>query len=200
MAVWLVGCVQLGFGQDGTVTRSSGGSIQTTLNKPFVINKESSLEREWVTIHDPSVPADLEFEGSNTVGVTTISESGSYSGTYSFRSDLTIVASEDLSAVEVVFVTFDLWGRHKRTLSFTTIAEIPTGDSKTTDPRWHLLSASECSEFYASIAYIERVRTTDGRVFEIDRRLVVDEALKFDETFTEDDLAPKYKAPPPRRG
>lgn len=41
------------------VTKSSGGSIKTELGYGIVLNKESSLTREWITIHDDSLPVDI---------------------------------------------------------------------------------------------------------------------------------------------
>jgi len=50
-----------------TVTRGSGGSVRTPLDYNISVNKESSLNREWITIHDPSSPLAL----IDNVGVTT---------------------------------------------------------------------------------------------------------------------------------
>lgn len=55
-----------------SVTKSSGGSIKTELGYGIVLNKESGLTREWITVHDSSLPADI----TGTVGVKTIYKSG----------------------------------------------------------------------------------------------------------------------------
>ena len=46
------------------------------------------------------------------------------------------------------------------------------------------------SRHYASIAYISRVRTKEGRVVEADSGPIVDEAKKFSKKFTSADLEP----------
>jgi predicted glycosyltransferase len=50
------------------VTKADGGSIQTKLMANIVVNKESTVTREWLVVHDPSMPADLV----GTPGVTTV--------------------------------------------------------------------------------------------------------------------------------
>jgi hypothetical protein len=56
------------------------------------------------------------------------------------------------------------------------------------------VSENEMSEHYASIAYIARVRTADGRVIEADPAAAVAEARKFSKKFTPLDLEPKPPA------
>ena len=89
------------------ITRSSGGSIKTELGYGLVLNKESSLEREWITIHDNSIPADLV----GTVGVRTIYVKEYSAGDYRYTANYTIKAREALTAFEVRFILFDILGR-----------------------------------------------------------------------------------------
>ena len=98
-----------GFGQQGdlvSVSRASGGSVQTDLGYGIKINKESSLMREWITVHDQVLPVDLV----GTVGVRTIYDSESRG--YRYRALFSLQASEPLAAVEVRFLVFDIWGEH----------------------------------------------------------------------------------------
>lgn len=176
------------YGQE-KVTRSSGGSIKTKLSYGIVLNKESSLEREWITIHDNSIPADLV----GTVGVKTIYESGGrYSnGKYMYKASYTVKVKDALTAVEVIFLTFDIWGNHIRTLSTTEIIDLNAGEKRTFDTMWILYSENEASEYYASIAYIAQVRTKAGRVIKADPKIIIEEARKFSSKFSESDLEPK---------
>lgn len=50
-----------------TISRKSGGSIRTRLSDRIILNPNSSLEREWITMHDPKLPVDL----TGTVGMST---------------------------------------------------------------------------------------------------------------------------------
>lgn len=52
-------------GQGASVTRSNGGSVKIELGYAIVLNKESSLTREWITVHHAGLP--VSFDG--TVGV-----------------------------------------------------------------------------------------------------------------------------------
>ena len=170
------------------VTKASGGSIKTVLIQDIVLNGDSSLTREWITVHDSIIPADIE----GTAGVTTIYERGrNYSnGDYKYTSEFTLTSSEALSAFEVRFLTFDIWGDHVRNLSITKIMDIPAGEQKKITGKWNVYSENEVSEYYASIAYIAQVRTASGQVIKADPKVVLEEARKFTEKFAEGDLEP----------
>ena len=174
-----------------SVTRAPGGSIKTELGYGIVLNKGSSLQREWITIHDDVIPADLV----STVGVKTIYESGGTysSGSYKYSADYKVKANEDLTAIEVIFLTFDIWGDLLRNLSATDIVDVKSGETRTFDAKWNVFSENEVSEYYASIAYIAQVRTKAGRVIKTDPTIVVREAQKFSAKFKASDLEPEPK-------
>lgn len=171
-----------------SVTKESGGSIHTDLGYNIVLNKESSLTREWITVHDNSIPVAI----SGTAGVKTIYEPGrNYSsGSYKYTTEFSITPSEAISAFEVRFLTFDIWGDHVRNLSMTEISDMPSGVAKKIDGKWNVYSENEVSEYYASIAYIAQVRTVSGQVIKADPKVVLEEARKFTKKFTEGDLEP----------
>lgn len=129
------------------VTKTSGGSIKTALGYGIVLNRGSSLTREWITIHDTSIPADI----SGTAGVTTIYDSGERysSGSYQYSAEYSVISKEALSAVEVRFLIFDIWGNHSRTLSATDIVDMAAGSTKKFDGKWNIYSENEASEYYA---------------------------------------------------
>jgi hypothetical protein len=173
------------------VTRASGGSIKTELGYGIVLNKESSLQREWITVHDDAIPADLV----GTAGVKTIFEKeGQYSrGDYKYTADYAVKLSQDLVAIEVRFLTFDIWGNLQKSFSTTEIADLKSGDTRRFDAKWNVFSESEVSEYYASIAYIAQVRTKSGRVIKADPKTVIQEAQKFSAKFNASDLEPEPK-------
>jgi hypothetical protein len=189
MAFFLVCATATLLGAAGgvSVTRGPGGSIKTDLGFGVVLNKESSLSREWVTIHDSSLPADLV----GTVGIHTIYEPDRVRGDYYYQAEYKISARESLSAIEVRFLTFDVWGNPMRPLSATEVFDLKAGDSKEFTPRWNAYSENDVSDFYASIAYIARVRTATGKVLDASVPSVLEEAKKFSQKFTVQDLEPK---------
>lgn len=174
-----------------SVTRESGGSIKTDLGYGFVINKESSLQREWITIHNDSIP--LDFVG--TVGVKTIYDPGGRysSGTYKYKADYSVKSKQDLMAVEVRFLIFDIWGNHIRNLSATEIMDLKSEGTRNFNSKWDVYSENEVLEYYASIAYIAQVRTKSGRVINADINIVVQEAQRFSAKFKASDLEPEPK-------
>lgn len=167
-----------------TITKESGGSIQTPLEYGIVLNKNSSLNREWITVHDESLPITI----SSTIGVKTIYESAGRSGDYLYKTGFSLQAKEPITAFELRFLLFDLWGKHIKTLSFTEVSDF-TG-SKDFVGSWKVFNENEVSEYYASIAYLARIRTQSGRVVEANPVVVLDEARKFSKKFTEDSLNP----------
>jgi len=172
-----------------TITKASGGSIKTKLSRNIIINDNSSLMREWITINDDSLPVVI----SDTVGVKTIYKEGSgySSGDYQYVSEYSVSAKEAVSAIEIRFITFDIWGNYSRNLSSTEIVDMAVGTSKKFNPSWSVFSENEVSEFYASIAYIAQVRTQSGKVIKADPSVILAEAKKFSTKFSEDDLDPK---------
>lgn len=174
------------------VTRASGGSIRTTLSANIVLNSESSLIREWVAVKHVNLPVKLR----GTPGVVTRYESGERysSGSYEYSATVEFDVAEPLVAIEICFLTFNVWGEHVRTLNLTEVKDFKAGPNKLTGT-WRIYSENETSEFYASIAYISRARTKDGRVMVGDRAPVIAEAKKFYTKFSESDLDPEKPKP-----
>jgi hypothetical protein len=168
------------------VTRADGGAITTTLGYGIAVAKDSTLKREWLVVHDAAFPADLD----GTPGVSTVYIPKEYSGEYRYRAAFTLTTREPIQAVQIVFLTFDVWGNHVRTLSFEEVADIPAGQ-KEMKGEWSLLSENDVEKHYASIGYVARVRLGDGRVVEAPTDTVVAEARKFSAKFSPSDLETK---------
>jgi hypothetical protein len=169
------------------VTRAAGGSIQTKLSANIVVNEGSTVTREFLVLHDPSMPADVV----GTPGVTTVYVPDRLRGEYQYQAKPTIQTKEALSAVEVRFLLFDIWGQHVRTLLLDDISDMSAGSTMTPSGQWRVLSENEVSRHYASIGYISRVRTQDGRVLDADPTAVIREAQKFSKKFAMEDLEPE---------
>jgi hypothetical protein len=175
---------------NASVTRADGGSISTNLGYGFIVAKGSSLRREWIAIHDPSIPVVLE----GTPGITTVYVAERYSGSFRYRTKLKITAKQSIAAMEIRFLTFDVWGNHVRTLRLDEVADLAEGVSKDLDGSWSLYSENDVEKHYASIAYVARVRLKDGRVLVANEKPVLDEARKFSEKFSSEDLEPRAAA------
>ena len=161
----------------GQVNRGSAGSVRTTLGFGIVLNKNSSLEREWVTVNVAEMPARIV----GPAAVEIVYKSGSYSG-YNYTAGVEIETKEALSALQVKFLTFDVWGEHVRNLSYSEVEDIPAGHRKV-EGNWNVASENEASQHYASIAYVARVRTKAGRVLTADTTGIIEEAKRFSAKF-----------------
>ncbi len=166
-----------------SVTKASGGSIKTRGGSGNELNQDSSLTREWITIHDKAIPADIY----RTVGV----EIKYGFGDHRYWAVGSITAKKALSAIKIRFLTFDIWGDHTGNLSGTEIVDMEAGESIQFDWEWDVYSENEASEYFASIAYIAQVRTKNGRVIKADLKAVLKQARKFSKKFSEGDLEPK---------
>jgi len=182
-------CTCFSCGAEIDVLKGSGGSIKTTLGMGVELNKNSSLEREWITIVDNRMPAVLV----DLTGVTTDYESGvRSSGKFIYSASYEAKCSEPISAIEVRFIIFDVWGKTLKTLVSEDIKDM-SATSHSFSSEWNLFSENEASSYYASIAYISRVRTKDGRVLEADISAVMEQAKRFNEKFEASELEPEER-------
>jgi len=154
-------------------------------------NKESSLTQEWVVIDEPR----MTVRFLDVCGVTTKydkARSSEYSQSYLYTvQHQWISGSTPLSAIEFRFLTFNVWGSHVRTLCASNIKDYRTDTKYWEDSQWRLFSDHEAWEHFASIGYVARVRTSQGKVIEADTDLILREAKRFTEKFTEANLEPK---------
>jgi len=172
-----------------TVTYVDGGSITTHLGYGISVAGGSSIHREWISVHDSRLPIKLE----GTPGVKTYYQDRSYGGDYIYKSNFNLIALESITAIEINFLLFDIWGNHVKSLSLTEVVDISQGTPKSFTGEWSALSENEVEKYYASISYISKVRIKDGKVLEAEKSPIVKEALKFSSKFTEADLESKLK-------
>ena len=165
-----------------TVARSSGGSMKTKHGFGF-LNKGSSLEREWVVVNDSALPASI----TSPTGVKPVSDGRHLR----CSAKTTVHVTEAISAIEVRFLTFDVWGNRVRILSASEVVDVPADETYEGDWSWSSFSENEASQFFASIAYVAQVRTHDGRVLRGNVDAVLKEARRFSKEMTEGDLKPK---------
>lgn len=168
------------------VTKEKGGSVKTELSSTISVNDKSSLEREFIFVHDSSLPADVV----GTPGIRTTFVPDRARGSYEYRSQVVVKPNEAITAVECRFIVFDIWGNHVRTLNMTEVEDIPAGQLRVFTPSWNVFSENEVGAHYASLGYVSRVRTATGRVVEMDPTPILTEARRFAKKFTAADLEP----------
>jgi len=169
-------------GRDG-LSRAEGGSMTMELDYGIVLNEESSLTRQWITIHSDKLPVDF----TESAGLhAKYSDDG-----YHYVGDYVLEVQKPITALEVRFLTFNIWGEHVRTLAATDVIDLGDGKKKTFDARWDERSEHRISEYYASIAYVAQVRTEKGAVLEANHKRVLEQAKKFAEGISKSDIEPK---------
>ncbi len=160
------------------VIRGEGGPMQFNLGSGYFINEHSSLQRQWAVVNDPTMPASF----SDLAGIS-VAVGGR---DMIFEATAGVVVVTPLTAIEVRFILFDLWGHMIRTLSLTKVQDLAPGEHRLTG-QWDL-RGNEASSYYASIGFVARVRTADGPVVEMDLKPVVDEGLRFTDEFSVEDV------------
>lgn len=171
-----------------SILHEPGGSIQTVLSPQIVLNDRSTLQREFVTIIDRTLPLYL---GASTGITTQFEREDNYShGSYKYNVDYFVVAKESVHAYEIRFLAFDVWGKHVCTLATTVIEDIAAKQSKHENASWALHSEQQAAAHYASIAFVSTVRTATGKVVEGNYDLLMEEAKKFNDKFSPENMEP----------
>jgi len=129
----------------------------------------------------------------DNIGVATTYVRDNVRGEYHHYSRFAVEASESVSAFEIRFLLFDLWGNHPKDLSMTRVEDLE--GRKDIIAKWNEYSENEISEYYASIAFVARVRTRTGRVFEANMLPVLEESRKISRKFSPENLEPKPQKP-----
>tara|TARA_B100001121_G_C18631233_1_gene594478 strand:+ start:546 stop:1121 length:576 start_codon:yes stop_codon:yes gene_type:complete len=167
-----------------TVSKSNGGSIVIDLGYDIKLNEGSLIEREWHTINNSKIP--LEIVGD--AGINIIYQSRNYSGDYLYKTIFNVLPKDDISAFEIIFITFNLWGEKTNNLVMTEVNEFINGMPKTIDASWKIFSENNASEFHTSLSYVSKVRLKNGKIIRANPSEIVKVAQNIADTFTKDDL------------
>jgi len=141
------------------VNQYDGGSVALRSATGF-LNQDSTLKRTWYVIDDSNSPVRLE-----RAGVTTRlddKEKIQY-----FVPIGTLSPKEAISAVEVRYLLFNIWGERLRTLSLTRLADSSTHVDLRVGNDWPALEL-EASQLVTVVAFVARVRMADGEQWTYD--------------------------------
>ena len=157
------------------------------------INKASHLGVDWWCVVDEAMP--VRF--AKPCGVIVHNIAKDYPLELVYRANPRVQChDESITACEIRFMTFDVWGEHTCTLSGTVIADLKAGEDNSCTWQWNLFSQAEGEEYSASLGFVSRVRLASGAVRNADPHFILREAKRFSEKFTENDLEPR---PPTRK-
>ena len=146
------------FAQTIKVTTLDGGSVVTELTYGIKVNRGSSLRRTWVVLNDPRSPVQLKG-----VGVLTRYKSN---GGYSYIPTGSLSAREAISAIEVRFLLFDVFGEHIKPLSGDEVTEILANKPFKVGEigSWRAWE-SDVSALLTVVAFVGHVRTKTGTIW-----------------------------------
>ena len=167
-----------------TVSKSNGGSIVIDLGYDIKLNEGSLIEREWHTINNSKIPLEIVRDA----GINIIYQSRNYSGDYLYKTIFNVLPKDDISAFEIIFITFNLWGEKTNNLVMTEVNEFINGMPKTIDASWKIFSENNASEFHTSLSYVSKVRLKNGKIIRANPSEIVKVAQNIADTFTKDDL------------
>lgn len=170
------------------VTELNGGTVVTDLGYGIQVNKGSSLQRRWFTVNDPSCP--MQLSGT---GIATTYHSSTVSGEYQYQSVGTATIAEAITAFEVRFLLFDVWGEHMRTLSDTDVAD-HVGEVPLKGSSWHAWE-NEVTEVQTVVSFVARVKKQDGTVWDYDPASFLQQLEKIKVKLTEKELSPEKEKP-----
>jgi len=168
--------------QPAEVIRGNGDPMNTQLIGNVRINAASSLERRWIIVNDPSLPARITERLYRGVTI------GFGERDFQYRSSFTLALTAPVSAIEVIHIVFDVWNQRVRSLRFDSVADLQIGEHRLSGS-WRLGSEAEAVRHYQSLAYISRVRLADGTVLSADLQHVLAEVEGIASGTTLEDLS-----------
>ncbi len=141
------------------VHEDEGGTVAVRTASGF-LNQDSSLKRTFYSIDDASGPAAIEHAGV----FPRLDEKEKVDYLLPFG---TVSPKEAISAVEVRYVLFDVWGERIRTLSSTRLVDSSTHVDFRASNRWMALD-SEVGQLVTVVSFVARVRTAEGSLWTFD--------------------------------
>jgi hypothetical protein len=167
------------------VREDDGGSVVVrTANG--LMNQTSSLKRRWFAIDDSSSPVRL-----NRTGVFTHFDEKQQ--VPFFVTIGTASPKQAISAIEVRYLLFDVWGEHLRTLSLTRLTDSST-NVDLREAGWPAFD-SEAVKLVTVVAFVARVRTAESQVWTYDPERMLLQIQSLGLRATGPDLMPDERRP-----
>jgi hypothetical protein len=138
------------------VNQYDGGNVALRTMNGF-LNQDSSLKRTWYVIDNTNSPVRLDRAG--IVPHLDEKEKIQY-----FVPIGTVFPRQAISALEVRYVLFNVWGERLRTLSLTRLADSSTHVDLRSGNDWPTLEL-EATQLVNVVTFVARVRMADGQVW-----------------------------------
>lgn len=151
------------------------------------INKASSLQIDWWTVVDDSLP--VRF--AQPCGLVVHNRANDYPLLLAYHADTVVqVCDEPVMAFEVRYLAFNVWAEHVATVVAEEIADLKPGKKLRWNHNWDIASETEGTSHCASLGFVYRLRLANGKILTANLEFVLREAQRFMEKFTEADLEP----------
>jgi hypothetical protein len=154
-----------------------GSPLTFDIGYGIIVNEGSSLQREALIVQDKRLPVRI-------VGFEV--ETALEERNWEYQIEYSVELDAAISAIELRFIPFDIWGDKETPLSATTIEDINEG-SWSGDGKWRL-SETDAVQHYAMIGYVAQIKTASGKIIKANPDLVVDAAKDFSDDFSKSDL------------
>jgi hypothetical protein len=157
VALLVAGSLQRVDAEGLVVTTLDGGSVTTDLGYGIKTNKNSTLHRTWVILNDPACPVQISEAGLSI----------SYGDRqFNFLQVGTLTASEPVSAFEVRYVLYDVFGEHLKTLSATAVTDVAANSPRPLRDggSWRAWD-NEVTDLMTVVAFVAQVRTQSGKIW-----------------------------------
>ncbi len=152
--------------------------------------RDSQLPLAWMVVVD------------STLGVVPSGLSGAQpdikAKTPALKLSLQVRGTKDVVAIEVTFLTFDIWNRFTGVYRAGRVLDFKPGQKRGLTLFWYGMEYSDLRLFQTTLLYISRVRLANGTVIVADRSIVLGMAKKIESSFKEqslDEPKPDEEAP-----
>ena len=164
------------------ISKMSGGSVITKLSMGIKVNENSTLMREWSILNDETSPIQTSNLGINTA----------YAGSaYYFIANGNLSIKEPITAYEIHYVLYDIFGAYMNTLSTVYVGDlVDVNDIKKSN--WYA-SEHQVSEYYACVSYVATVRNAKGIIWKCNYKKIKEELNKIEISYEESYLPKNEK-------
>ncbi|MGI8600221.1 MAG: hypothetical protein ACR2KB_13285 [Chitinophagaceae bacterium] len=160
------------------VEKKDGGSVITNLGYNIKVNEGSSLNRQYIILNDANSPIQIYETGVKT----------SYADrSYSFIPVGNLIAKEPVTAIEINYVLYNVFGEHIKTLAGKEIKDISSSMDLSKIGTWYA-SENQISEYLICVAFVANVRKQNGTIWKYNYKSIKEQLNKltiaFEENYT----------------
>ena len=158
------------FSQQIKVAKFDGGSVATDLGYGLKVNDQSTLIRSWIVLNDSGCPIQLFGSGIKTIFGDR---------EYKYIPDGSAYAKETVTAFDIRFLLYDIFGNYIKTLTGKQVKDIQMGTTIELENigNWRTWE-NEVSDLLTIVSFVAQVRSSSGVIWKCDTKLLSEELSK----------------------